>query len=159
GPDPRVVQRARGAEGRWGGGSGALQERTWAARRLRADFLIGSRSAGARKASGIGRCFVGLQGRAEGGASGEACRRAPTANGLAVARGTARLRRGGEPDEISGSCGTGVAQACGACQATFARHVRPTLGGNVMRRHFGILVPSANTTCEIEFCRLPEHLQ
>jgi maleate isomerase len=28
-----------------------------------------------------------------------------------------------------------------------------------MRRHFGILVPSTNTTCEIEFCRLPEHLQ
>jgi maleate isomerase len=28
-----------------------------------------------------------------------------------------------------------------------------------MPRHFGILVPSTNTTCEIEFCRLPEDLQ
>lgn len=28
-----------------------------------------------------------------------------------------------------------------------------------MRRHFGILVPSTNTTCEIEFGRLPHHLQ
>ena len=28
-----------------------------------------------------------------------------------------------------------------------------------MRRHFGILVPSTNTTCEIEFCRLPPELQ
>jgi maleate isomerase len=26
-------------------------------------------------------------------------------------------------------------------------------------RHFGILVPSTNTTCEIEFCRLPAGLQ
>ena len=26
-------------------------------------------------------------------------------------------------------------------------------------RHFGILVPSTNTTCEIEFCRLPPELQ
>ncbi len=26
-------------------------------------------------------------------------------------------------------------------------------------RHFGILVPSTNTTCEIEFCRLPAELQ
>jgi maleate isomerase len=29
----------------------------------------------------------------------------------------------------------------------------------VMPRHFGILVPSTNTTCEIEFCRLPPDLQ
>jgi maleate cis-trans isomerase len=29
----------------------------------------------------------------------------------------------------------------------------------VMPRHFGILVPSTNTTCEIEFCRLPQDLQ
>ena len=28
-----------------------------------------------------------------------------------------------------------------------------------MPRHFGILVPSTNTTCEIEFCRLPANLQ
>jgi maleate isomerase len=28
-----------------------------------------------------------------------------------------------------------------------------------MTRHFGILVPSTNTTCEIEFCRLPPELQ
>lgn len=28
-----------------------------------------------------------------------------------------------------------------------------------MPRHFGILVPSTNTTCEIELCRLPEPLQ
>ena len=28
-----------------------------------------------------------------------------------------------------------------------------------MPRHFGILVPSTNTTCEIEFCRLPSELQ
>ena len=28
-----------------------------------------------------------------------------------------------------------------------------------MPRHFGILVPSTNTTCEIEFCRLPADLQ
>ena len=28
-----------------------------------------------------------------------------------------------------------------------------------MPRHFGILVPSTNTTCEIEFCRLPQELQ
>jgi maleate isomerase len=28
-----------------------------------------------------------------------------------------------------------------------------------MPRHFGILVPSTNTTCEIEFCRLPPDLQ
>jgi maleate cis-trans isomerase len=28
-----------------------------------------------------------------------------------------------------------------------------------MARHFGILVPSTNTTCEVEFCRLPAHLQ
>jgi len=29
----------------------------------------------------------------------------------------------------------------------------------VMTRHFGILVPSTNTTCEIELCRLPPELQ
>jgi maleate isomerase len=29
----------------------------------------------------------------------------------------------------------------------------------VVPRHFGILVPSTNTTCEIEFCRLPPDLQ
>src|ERR1700716_2434355 len=29
----------------------------------------------------------------------------------------------------------------------------------VTPRHFGILVPSTNTTCEIEFCRLPPELQ
>jgi len=29
----------------------------------------------------------------------------------------------------------------------------------VMPRHFGILVPSTNTTCEIELCRLPSDLQ
>jgi maleate cis-trans isomerase len=29
----------------------------------------------------------------------------------------------------------------------------------VMPRHFGVLVPSTNTTCEIEFCRLPLDLQ
>jgi maleate cis-trans isomerase len=29
----------------------------------------------------------------------------------------------------------------------------------VMPRHFGILVPSTNTTCEIEFCRLAPDLQ
>jgi maleate isomerase len=29
----------------------------------------------------------------------------------------------------------------------------------VMPRHFGILVPSTNTTCEIEFCRLSPDLQ
>jgi len=28
-----------------------------------------------------------------------------------------------------------------------------------MPRHFGILIPSTNTTCEIEFCRLPSELQ
>jgi maleate isomerase len=28
-----------------------------------------------------------------------------------------------------------------------------------MPRHFGILVPSTNTTCEVEFCRLPAELQ
>ncbi len=28
-----------------------------------------------------------------------------------------------------------------------------------MPRHFGMLVPSTNTTCEIEFCRLPGELQ
>ena len=28
-----------------------------------------------------------------------------------------------------------------------------------MARHFGILVPSTNTTCEIEYCRLPAELQ
>jgi maleate cis-trans isomerase len=28
-----------------------------------------------------------------------------------------------------------------------------------MARHFGILVPSTNTTCEIELCRLPAELQ
>ena len=28
-----------------------------------------------------------------------------------------------------------------------------------MPRHFGILIPSTNTTCEIEFCRLPSDLQ
>lgn len=28
-----------------------------------------------------------------------------------------------------------------------------------MTRHFGILVPATNTTCEIELCRLPEPLQ
>jgi maleate cis-trans isomerase len=28
-----------------------------------------------------------------------------------------------------------------------------------MPRHFGILVPSTNTTCELEFCRLPADLQ
>ena len=28
-----------------------------------------------------------------------------------------------------------------------------------MPRHFGILVPSTNTTCEVEFCRLPPDLQ
>src|SRR5215510_7575570 len=30
---------------------------------------------------------------------------------------------------------------------------------DVMPRHFGILIPSTNTTCEIEFCRLPPELQ
>ena len=30
---------------------------------------------------------------------------------------------------------------------------------DVMPRHFGILVPSTNTTCEIEYCRLPAELQ
>src|SRR6202165_4342112 len=29
----------------------------------------------------------------------------------------------------------------------------------VMPRLFGILIPSTNTTCEIEFCRLPPELQ
>ena len=28
-----------------------------------------------------------------------------------------------------------------------------------MPRHFGMLIPSTNTTCEIEFCRLPGELQ
>src|ERR1700757_2909001 len=28
-----------------------------------------------------------------------------------------------------------------------------------MPRHFGILIPSTNTTCEIEFCRLAPELQ
>jgi maleate isomerase len=28
-----------------------------------------------------------------------------------------------------------------------------------MPRHFGILIPSTNTTCEIEYCRLPSELQ
>jgi len=28
-----------------------------------------------------------------------------------------------------------------------------------MPRHFGMLIPSTNTTCEIEFCRLPPDLQ
>ena len=28
-----------------------------------------------------------------------------------------------------------------------------------MPRHFGVLVPSTNTTCEIEFCRLAPDLQ
>ena len=28
-----------------------------------------------------------------------------------------------------------------------------------MPRHFGILIPSTNTTCEIEYCRLPAELQ
>src|SRR5262245_64717894 len=28
-----------------------------------------------------------------------------------------------------------------------------------MPRHFGILIPSTNTTCEIEFCRSPPDLQ
>ena len=28
-----------------------------------------------------------------------------------------------------------------------------------MPRHFGMLVPSTNTTCEVEFCRLPADLQ
>jgi len=28
-----------------------------------------------------------------------------------------------------------------------------------MPRHFGMLIPSTNTTCEIEFCRLPADLQ
>ena len=38
---------------------------------------------------------------------------------------------------------------------------RPTPEGrkDVMPRHFGMLVPSTNTTCEIEFCRLPAELQ
>src|SRR5712675_302305 len=30
---------------------------------------------------------------------------------------------------------------------------------DVMPRHFGILIPSTNTTCEVEFCRLPAELQ
>src|SRR5262245_32654737 len=29
----------------------------------------------------------------------------------------------------------------------------------MVRRHFGMLVPSTNTTCEIEFCRLAPPLQ
>src|SRR5437762_6965257 len=29
----------------------------------------------------------------------------------------------------------------------------------VTPRHFGMLVPSTNTTCEIEFCRLPQEMQ
>src|SRR5690348_13652051 len=33
------------------------------------------------------------------------------------------------------------------------------MGSNVMPRHFGILVPSTNTTCEIEYCRLAPELQ
>src|SRR5260370_12796743 len=42
-----------------------------------------------------------------------------------------------------------------------ASRLRPTPEGrnDVMPRHFGILIPSTNTTCEIEFCRLPSELQ
>src|SRR5215475_11144552 len=32
-------------------------------------------------------------------------------------------------------------------------------GNTNMPRHFGMLIPSTNITCEIEFCRLPAHLQ
>ena len=35
----------------------------------------------------------------------------------------------------------------------------PSKGNDVMPRHFGILVPSTNTTGEIEYCRLPAELQ
>src|SRR6185312_4751981 len=28
-----------------------------------------------------------------------------------------------------------------------------------MTHHFGVLIPSTNTTCEIEYCRLPPSLQ
>src|SRR6516162_1709476 len=33
------------------------------------------------------------------------------------------------------------------------------MGSDVMPRHFGILVPSTNTTGEVEYCRLPPELQ
>jgi maleate isomerase len=40
------------------------------------------------------------------------------------------------------------------------RHGPRERGGNTnMPRHFGMLIPSTNTTCEIEFCRLPADLQ
>jgi maleate isomerase len=57
------------------------------------------------------------------------------------------LRRGGEP---AGILTFGPGRSAGA-------HL--TLRGTVMPRHFGILVPSTNTTCEIEFSRLPGELQ
>src|SRR5216684_6445245 len=45
--------------------------------------------------------------------------------------------------------------------AVDASRLGPTPEGrkDVMPRHFGILIPSTNTTCEIEFCHLPSELQ
>jgi maleate cis-trans isomerase len=37
--------------------------------------------------------------------------------------------------------------------------LREREGTTNMPRHFGMLIPSTNTTCEIEFCRLPADLQ
>src|SRR5215813_14721050 len=44
-----------------------------------------------------------------------------------------------------------------ACYGT--RMLREREGTTNMPRHFGMLIPSTNTTCEIEFCRLPADLQ
>src|SRR5215467_4077486 len=44
-----------------------------------------------------------------------------------------------------------------ACYGT--RMLREREGTTNMPRHFGMLIPSTNTTCEVEFCRLPTDLQ
>src|SRR5262245_17262248 len=47
----------------------------------------------------------------------------------------------------------------GAGPAMARALLREREGITNMPRHFGMLIPSTNTTCEIEFCRLPADLQ
>src|SRR6185312_17062878 len=55
----------------------------------------------------------------------------------------------------------GAVNATRCCSGSTGAPSSSVLDGrlSVMPRHFGILVPSTNTTCEIEFCRLPAELQ
>src|SRR5262245_34909648 len=61
--------------------------------------------------------------------------------------------------EYAPAIGAGIGHAR-ACRPAERGSSRGNIERNrVMPRHFGILIPSTNTTCEIEFCRLPADLQ